>query len=148
MFLVILFLMGAALLCLFVKVKGEEKNIVNVPIDLSQVRDGEYEGHSETTLVKVDVKVVVEGENIQDIQLIRHVCGKGEPANAMLDTMIQENINDVDTVSGATMSSKVIKNAVNDAQENTRKQENKKEESKGWFSNLAAKAKSGFVSIM
>lgn len=114
-FLVILFLMSAALLCLFVKVKGEKKNIVNVPIDLSQVRDGEYEGHSETTLVKVDVKVVVEGENIQNIQLIRHVCGKGEPANAMLDTMIQENTYDVDTVSGATMSSKVIKNAVNDA---------------------------------
>ena len=87
-FLVILFLMSTALLCLFVKVKGEEKNIVNVPIDLSQVRDGEYEGHSETTLVKVDIKVVVEGGNIQDIQLIRHVCGKGEPANAMLDMFI------------------------------------------------------------
>ena len=28
-FLVILFLMGAALLCLLVKVKGEEKNAVN-----------------------------------------------------------------------------------------------------------------------
>ena len=40
-----------------------------------------------------------------------------------------------------------LRNAVNDAQENTRKQENKKEESKGWFSNLAAKAKSGLTSI-
>ena len=40
-----------------------------------------------------------------------------------------------------------LKNAVNDAQENTRKQENKKEESKGWFSNLTAKAKSGLTSI-
>lgn len=38
-----------------------------------------------------------------------------------------------------------LKNAVNDAQENTRKQENKKEESKGWFSNLTAKVKSGLT---
>ena len=114
-FLAIILFMGAVMLCLFVKVKGEEKNIINVPIDLSQVRDGEYEGHSETTLVKVDVKVVVKDGTIQDIQLIRHECGKGEPANAMLDVMIQENTYDVDAVSGATLSSKVIKNAVNDA---------------------------------
>ena len=40
-----------------------------------------------------------------------------------------------------------LKNAVNDAQENTRKQETKKEESKGWFSNLTAKAKSGLTAI-
>ena len=40
-----------------------------------------------------------------------------------------------------------LKNAVNDAQENTRKQENKKEENKGWFSNLTAKAKSGLTAV-
>lgn len=40
-----------------------------------------------------------------------------------------------------------LKNAVNDAQSNTRKQETKKEESKGWFSNLTAKAKSGLTAV-
>lgn len=96
-------------------IKEEEKNLVNVPIELSQVQDGEYEGHSETTLVKVDVKVTVQSGKIVNVEIVKHQCGKGEPANAIVDDMVKENTYEVDVVSGATMSSKVIMNAVNNA---------------------------------
>ena len=84
-------------------------------IELSQVRDGVWEGEEETALVKATVQVTVKGHQIQEIQLTRHENGKGAPAEAMLPEMVRRNTSEVDTVSGATMSSKVIKAAVRSA---------------------------------
>ena len=49
-------------------------------IELSQVRDGVWEGEEETALVKATVQVTVKGHQIQEIQLTRHENGKGAPA--------------------------------------------------------------------
>ncbi|SDB11605.1 hypothetical protein [Butyrivibrio sp. INlla16] len=38
-------------------------------IDLSHVADGVYNGHSETDLVKVDVRVTVADGRIEDIEI-------------------------------------------------------------------------------
>lgn len=84
-------------------------------VDLADVVDGIYEGVEETELVKVTVKVEVKDHMIQDIQLIRHVNGKGEPAEAMIPEMIGQNTSEVDAVSGATLSSKTIRAAVRNA---------------------------------
>ncbi len=84
-------------------------------VDLADVADGIYEGVEETELVKVTVKVEVKDHMIQDIQLIRHVNGKGEPAEAMIPEMIGQNTSEVDAVSGATLSSKTIRAAVRNA---------------------------------
>lgn len=79
------------------------------------VADGTYEGTAETPLVKVTVAVTVENHTLKDIQLLRHENGKGAPAEAMLPEMLSKNTSEVDTVSGATMSSKAIRAAVRDA---------------------------------
>ena len=79
------------------------------------VADGTYEGSAETPLVKVTVAVTVENHTLKDIQLLRHENGKGAPAEAMLPEMLRQNTSEVDTVSGATMSSKAIRAAVRDA---------------------------------
>ena len=79
------------------------------------VADGTYEGTAETPLVKVTVAVTVENHTLKDIQLLRHENGKGAPAEAMLPEMLRQNTSEVDTVSGATMSSKAIRAAVRDA---------------------------------
>lgn len=84
-------------------------------VDLTDVADGIYEGVEETELVKVTVKVEVKDHMIQDIQLIRHVNGKGESAEAMIPEMISQNTSEVDAVSGATLSSKTIRAAVRNA---------------------------------
>lgn len=84
-------------------------------VDLTDVADGIYEGVEETELVKVTVKVEVKDHMIQDIQLIRHVNGKGETAEAMIPEMIGQNTSEVDAVSGATLSSKTIRAAVRKA---------------------------------
>jgi uncharacterized protein with FMN-binding domain len=98
-----------------IRMTGQVKAFDKTNIDLSQVADGVYTGHSETDLVKVDVRVTVADGRIEDIEILKHECGKGHPADVIVSDMIKDNTVDVDAVSGATMSSEVIKDAVRDA---------------------------------
>ena len=98
-----------------VRMSGQVKAFDKSGIDLSHVADGVYNGHSETDLVKVDVQVTVANGKIEDIEILKHECGKGHPADVIVNDMIKDNTVEVDVVSGATMSSEVIKDAVRDA---------------------------------
>ena len=80
-----------------------------------QVADGTYEGTAETPLVKVTVEVTVQNHALRNIRLLRHENGQGAPAEAMLPDMLNRNTSEVDSVSGATLSSKAIRAAVRDA---------------------------------
>ncbi|NLG04474.1 MAG: FMN-binding protein [Clostridia bacterium] len=88
---------------------------VNADIDMNQVKDGVYQGSSDCGLVYAEVEVTVKNHKIETINLLKHKNGNGKPAEAMLDVMIAENTDDVDAISGATASSKTIRNAVNHA---------------------------------
>ena len=85
---------------------------------LSKVEDGIYRGKVETMLVKAEVEVSVKNHKIISISIIKHENGKGKPGEAIVDAMIKSNTPDVELVSGATMSSLVIRSAVIDALEN------------------------------
>lgn len=98
-----------------IRMNNQVKAFDKTPIDISQVADGVYNGHSETDLVKVEVKVTVEAGAIKDIEIFKHECGKGRPANVIVYDMVKKNDVEVDGVSGATFSSEVIKDAVRDA---------------------------------
>ena len=98
-----------------IRMTGQVKAFDKTNINLSQVADGVYTGHSETDLVKVDVRVTVADGRIEDIEILKHECGKGHPADVIVSDMIKDNTVEVDAVSGATMSSEVIKDAVRDA---------------------------------
>ena len=80
-----------------------------------QVADGTYEGKAETPLVKVTVEVTVQKHALREIRLLRHENGQGAPAEAMLPEMLSRNTSEVDSVSGATLSSKAIRAAVRNA---------------------------------
>ena len=88
---------------------------VNTEIDMKQVADGTYTGSSDGGLVKVEVEVEVKDHKIVNINLLKHECGTGKPAESMLEEMVKKNTDDVDYVSGATASSRTIRNAVNQA---------------------------------
>lgn len=80
-----------------------------------QVADGTYEGTAETPLVKVTVEVTVQKHALREIRLLRHENGQGAPAEAMLPEMLSRNTSEVDSASGATLSSKAIRAAVRNA---------------------------------
>ena len=98
-----------------IRMTGQVKAFDKSSIDLSKIADGVYYGHSETDLVKVEVQVTVTDGTIKDIEIIKHECGKGRPAEAIINDMMKNNEIEVDAVSGATMSSEVIKDAVRNA---------------------------------
>lgn len=93
----------------------EVNAIDKTPANISEVEDGVYEGYSETSLVKVRVRVTVTDGKIENIEILEHLCGKGKPANAIAEGMARRNDIEVDAVSGATVSSEVIKDAVRNA---------------------------------
>ena len=84
-------------------------------IDLTKVEDGIYEGQCDTGVVRARVQVTVRDHRLESIELLEHENGRGTPAEAILDQMVQEQTTTVDAVSGATCSSKVIRKAVETA---------------------------------
>jgi len=84
-------------------------------LDLLKMLDGKYIGEHETLLVSVCVEVMIEQNQIVGINILEHHCGKGQPAEAIIDDVIKQQSLDVDVVCGATVSSKVILRAVEDA---------------------------------
>ena len=102
-------------LSLTASMKKSLAKIENEDIDMETVEDGSLEGHCELDLVKVDVKGLVENHKLIKVELLRHECGLGHPADVIVDKMVEQNTWDVDAVSGATVSSEIIKHAVNKA---------------------------------
>ena len=100
------------------RMSSQVKAFDTTPVDVSKVADGVYEGYSEPDLVKVGVRVTVAEGKIADIEILKHECGKGKPAEDMLPDMIKENSVEVDAISEATYSSAVIKDAIRKALRN------------------------------
>ena len=89
--------------------------LVNVPIDMAKVADGVYVGQSDAGAVQAEVSVTVKDHRITDIALTRHQTVLGKPAEATLAAMVEQNSYEVDAVTGATVSSLTLRNAVNQA---------------------------------
>lgn len=95
------------------KEKIDETTITNV--DLTKVSDGTYTGSYDATMVSAEVKVTIQDHKITDIVLVKHNNGKGAPAEVIPDKVKSAQSLDVDIVSGATSSSKVILKAIENA---------------------------------
>ena len=87
--------------------------IVGGPIVPNSLRDGIYDGEGRDGPVKVKAKVTVENQRISNIELLEHRTWKGKAAeNVIPARIIAEQTTKVDAVSGATVSSRAIMNAV------------------------------------
>lgn len=87
-------------------------------LQLSSVSDGEYKGTYQSFPIDVEVNVTVVDHKITTIDLIKHVTGQGQSAEGILDEVVKQNSIDVDVISGATYSSKVILQAISNALNN------------------------------
>ncbi|HBL83393.1 MAG: hypothetical protein A2Y17_04470 [Clostridiales bacterium GWF2_38_85] len=103
----------------FIKATNESMKQLEVltieNVDLSEVADGEYNGKYELFPVTVEVNVTIKDHKITKIDILKHDNGKGQPAEAITDAVVSANSLEVDTISGATMSSKVILKAIENA---------------------------------
>jgi uncharacterized protein with FMN-binding domain len=84
-----------------------EKIVITNP-DLDKVSDGTYRGQSKVGPVRVTLDVTVKDRTITDIVIVRHFNGRGKKAEAIIPRIINAQSLEVDTISGATGSSKAI----------------------------------------
>jgi len=89
--------------------------IVITEIDVSNIPDGIYDGDYDVEYIYAKVEVTVKHGKITDIKILEHRNERGGPAEKITDDIINKQKIDVDAVSGATNSSKVIKKAVENA---------------------------------
>ena len=95
-----------------------EEQIAEAEDQGARYDDGTYEGEGIGYSGAIRVRVTVSGGKIDDIEITETSDDKAylEMAKKIIDEMIQtQAITDVDTVSGATFSSRGILDAVNDA---------------------------------
>jgi uncharacterized protein with FMN-binding domain len=90
--------------------------ITGGPISKGMLKDGTYSGQATNGPVKVLAKVTIENQRITSIDLVEHRTWKGKAAEKTIPfRIIEKQSTKVDAVSGATMSSTAIMNAVETA---------------------------------
>jgi uncharacterized protein with FMN-binding domain len=87
---------------------------VDTPV-FSGLANGAYRGSYDGGMVKAEVEVTIDGGAIAGIEILRHDCGTGKPAERIVSDVVAAQSLDVDVVSGATHSSKVILKAIETA---------------------------------
>lgn len=117
MILIMLFLLLALIFGIaYIDRVGEYKRAVKETtieeVNISDIPDGVYIGEYDVNFIYVKVEVDVSGGKIIDVRILEHRQERGKAAEAVANEIVDEQRIDVDTVSGATNSSIVIKKAV------------------------------------
>jgi len=102
----------------FINLQKYKKAIQTISIsnnDFSAVKDGTYKGSYDAMRIAADVSVTVSNHKITDIKLLRHKNERGQGAEIIPQKVIAAQSLEVDTVTGATNSSKVILKAIENA---------------------------------
>lgn len=84
-------------------------------IDFSKLKEGQYRGKYQFDVIKVEVLVNVKGQRIENIEILKHRNLKGRKAEVLPKRVLEEQTLNVDIISGATFSSKVILKAIENA---------------------------------
>jgi len=102
----------------YVFLQNSMDQLIDMPIDnidLMEVKDGTYNGSYAKFPVEAKVRVTVTDHKITEIQLLEHNNGQGGPAEIIPTKVMEAQSLDVDAISGATYSSKVILKAIENA---------------------------------
>ncbi len=117
MFIMVLLLFIAGKIVMGNMVRNVQNISVSMP-DLSNVQDGNYIGEYSIAPVHVKVEVLVSNHQITNIIILQHDNGLGSTAENIVIDVVEEQSLDIDAVSGATVSSKCILKAIENAIEN------------------------------
>ena len=106
-------LIGASL---YLKTLVNDVNSISVSNpNMANITDGIYVGEYSITPVYVEVEVSVTEHKITNIKIIEHENGLGGKAEKIVDNVISRQSLEVGAVSGATVSSKCIIKAIENA---------------------------------
>lgn len=97
------------------KIVKESNDIVLNDLQLDNIDDGIYIGEYALSPVKVKVEVAIKNHRVEKIEILEHQKGIGKKAEKITEDVVNNQSLNVDVVSGATVSSKVILKAVDNA---------------------------------
>jgi len=95
----------------------ELEGLVVEDVALQSVADGDYVGVQRNFPVTAKVRVTVQSGRITAIDVRRHFHGPGHGAATIAEQVLARQTLEVDAISGATYSSKVILKAIQSALE-------------------------------
>ncbi len=85
-------------------------------VDLTTVKDGVYDGKYSSGRWTNELNVIVKDHKITDIKVIKDVTfSNAASAQQLFDKVIEKQEIDVDTVSGATVTSKAYQKSIENA---------------------------------
>ncbi len=91
------------------------KYIEITQVDLTAIENGTYSGSYSAFPISAEVNVTILDHVITGIELVKHSNGQGAPAEAILEKVMESQTLQVDSISGATYSSKVLLKAIESA---------------------------------
>ncbi|NNL75782.1 MAG: FMN-binding protein [Desulfobacterales bacterium] len=93
--------------------------MIGKPLDRAELTDGVYAGSYRGGPNRAAVRVTIKDQAIVEIEITEHQAWRGKKAELpTIERIIASQSTNVDAVSGATNSSRVIMNAVQNAIEN------------------------------
>ena len=84
-------------------------------VDFNTIADGEYIGICQNKILLAVVKVHVKDHEISDIEILEHKASYMEQAKQIADDVCSNQFLEVDAVSGATLTSKTVLKAIENA---------------------------------
>lgn len=84
-------------------------------VDIGAIKDGVYTDSAENGIVNVTVSVEVYNGSIVDVTILEHDNLLGKPAEAIVESIIEQQSLDVDAITSATYSSDTIRKAIENA---------------------------------
>jgi len=91
------------------------KDMTIQSVDLGGMDDGSYTGNYSVFPVSATVRVTVRDHVMTGIELVKHTHGQGKEAESIPETVLAAQSLQVDSIAGATYSSKVILKAIENA---------------------------------
>jgi uncharacterized protein with FMN-binding domain len=88
------------------------KALVIAYVKPTSIMDGVYEGTQDNAPVMAKVRVEVKDGRIDSIEVLKHTHGPNKGAEAIVGRVLAAQSLEVDAVSGATLSSKVVLKAI------------------------------------
>lgn len=95
-------------------VKQANDLLIKTP-DLTDISDGEYIGEYSVAPVHVKVSVTIADHEITGITILEHDNGLGSAAESIVNDIVAAQSLETDAISGATVSSRCILKAVENA---------------------------------
>ena len=113
--LVIIIIAGAVIFSTFQTNLNKLTTVTITDVDLTKIEDGTYLGSYGSFPVSAEVQVIVADHKITNIKILMHNNGQGANAEVIPENVIAAQSLEIDIVSGATYSSKVILKSIQNA---------------------------------